>query len=374
MIYLDNSATSWPKPDRVYRGVYDFMKKCGANPGRSGYESAEYASEVVYNCRELICNMFGLKNPSNVIFTKNTTEALNIVIKGVLNFGDHVVCTGMEHNSVLRPLEDLKKKGISYDVVMADESGFVSPDKIFQKVGRNTKLIVVNHVSNVCGTIQNIETIGDMARKRGILFLVDGAQSGGILNYTMENIDFLCLAGHKGLYGPMGTGVLCINTDVPIKPYTLGGTGSYSSLLSQPKELPDMLESGTVNAPGIAGLCEGLKFLRFVGIDEILNHERRLTKYFLEGLGQMKNIRVYGPGDLMHRTGVVSFNKEGRDCTEISDILSSKYGICTRAGYHCAYMAHCCLGTNETGTVRVSFGRFNTMDDVSKTLFAIDHV
>ncbi len=372
MIYFDNAATTWPKPDRVYRGVYEFMKSCAANPGRGGHRMARRSSDIVYTCREMLAEFIGVNDPSSVIFTKNATEALNTVIHGVMSSGGHAVCTSMEHNSVLRPLEDLARRGIiSYDMVWGNSEGFVTADDIIRRVRADTKLIVVNHVSNVCGSIQDISEIGAEAHKRGILFLADGAQSGGVINYNMDNIDFLALAGHKGLYGPMGTGVLCVNTDAYIAPLTQGGTGSYSSVLTQPDELPDRLESGTLNAVGIAGLLEGIKFLRVVGMEDILHHERELARYFIEGLSVIPNTVLYGTTDISKRTGVVAFNRTDIDCVTLAAVLSDKYDIASRAGLHCAYNAHRTIGSGDDGAVRFAFGRFNTRDEVSKALLAI---
>ena len=374
MIYFDNSATSWPKPDRVYRGVYDFMKKHAANPGRSSHAMSREAQNVIYSCREMIAGFIGGIDPSKVIFTKNATEALNIVIKGVLKCGDHAICTSMEHNSVLRPLDKLGKNGVKSDIVWGDSSGYVSPDDIEHKIRPETKLIIVNHVSNVCGAIQDIGMIGKIAHRHGVLFAVDAAQSAGVLDFDMSNIDFLCMAGHKGLFGPMGTGVLCINCDFDIDSVIEGGTGSYSSLLSQPEELPDRFESGTLNAVGIAGLLEGIKFLRVVGTESVLEHERKLASYFISGLMSIPGAQLYGPDDIYRRTGVVAFNLRDMDCVELAGVLDSKYHIACRAGYHCAYNAHKTIGSGDSGAVRFSFGRFNTRDEVSRALFAIAHV
>ena len=348
------------------------MKSCAANPGRGGHRMARRSSDIVYTCREMLAEFIGVNDPSSVIFTKNATEALNTVIHGVMSSGGHAVCTSMEHNSVLRPLEDLARRGIiSYDMVWGNSEGFVTADDIIRRVRADTKLIVVNHVSNVCGSIQNISEIGAEAHKRGILFLADGAQSGGVINYNMDNIDFLALAGHKGLYGPMGTGVLCVNTDAYIAPLTQGGTGSYSSVLTQPDELPDRLESGTLNAVGIAGLLEGIKFLRVVGMEDILHHERELVRYFIEGLSVIPNTVLYGTTDISKRTGVVAFNRTDIDCVTLAAVLSDKYDIASRAGLHCAYNAHRTIGSGDDGAVRFAFGRFNTRDEVSKALLAI---
>ena len=372
MIYFDNGATSWPKPDRVYRGVYEYMNKHGANPGRSGHRMARESSEIIYCCRELISSLVGLDNPSDIIFTKNTTEALNIVIKGILKPGDEVICTSMEHNSVYRPLDKMKDTGVKFHIIWGDKNGVINPLQIEEKINNKTKLIIVNHVSNVCGSIQDVDTIGEIARRKGIFFLVDGAQSGGIIKYNMKNIDFLSLAGHKGLFGPMGTGVLCINSTCNLSSLMEGGTGSYSSEFSQPRELPDYLESGTLNGVGIAGLLEGVKFVTVVGEDEILSHDRALRKYFVEGLSTIPNTVVYGEKDSSLTAGVVAFNRIDMDSVNLSNVLSDKYDIASRAGFHCAYLAHKTIGSIN-GAVRFSFGYFNTIEQVSKALFAISH-
>ena len=371
MIYFDNSATTWPKPDRVYRGVYEFMKKYGANPGRSGYTMAKKSSDMIYECRELISKTFDINDNSKVIFTKNATEALNIIIKGVLKNGDHAITTSMEHNSVFRPLDKLCKYGVKFDIVDGNSQGLINPSDIESKIRDNTKLIIVNHVSNVCGCIQEIETICKIAHQHNILFAVDAAQSAGI-EKIYNKCDFIAMAGHKGLYGPMGTGILCINCDYELNSLTEGGTGSYSDSISQPTELPDLLESGTLNAPGIAGLAEGLKFINMVGIENIKYHEAMLTKYFIEGLKNIKGVSVYGPLDYNIHSSVVSFNKNNFDCVTLAYMLNDKYNISCRAGYHCAYKAHQTIGTADIGTVRFSFGKFNTKDEISKALHAIN--
>ena len=371
MIYFDNSATSWPKPDRVYRGVYEFMKKYGANPGRSSYYMSQKSSSMVYQCREVIADYFGIKDCSKIVFTKNATEALNIIIKGVLKPGDHAITTSMEHNSVLRPLDKMSSIGVKFDIVNGDERGIINPDDIERKIKPNTKLIIVNHVSNVCGTVQDINTMCDMAHNHNVLFAVDAAQSAGLLK-IYSKCDFIATAGHKGLYGPMGTGILCINNDIILDSLSEGGTGSYSELTTQPFELPDRLESGTLNAPGIIGLCEGIKFVRIVGIDAIFSHEMELAKYFIEGLNSIKNIKIYGINGLNNRVGVISFNKIGYDCVTFSQMLNDKFNIASRAGFHCAYTAHKTIGSSDGGTLRFSFGKFNTKDEVSKALYAIN--
>lgn len=371
MIYFDNSATSWPKPDRVYRGVYDFLRKYGANPGRSSHNMSLKCSELIFECRELIANFFGIKDCSKVIFTKNATEAINIIIKGILRPGDHVITTSMEHNSVLRPLDKMTDFGVKFDIVNGDIRGFVNPDDIEKMITTNTKLIIVNHVSNVCGTVQDIKTICDMAHKHNVLFAVDASQSAGIID-IYKNCDYIVAAGHKGLYGVMGTGVLCINTDIIPDSIIEGGTGSYSDLFVQPHELPDKFESGTLNAPGIIGLCEGVKFLKMVGVDAVYFHEMELTKYLIDGLNSIKNIKIYGVNGIENRTGVVSFNKTNYDCVTFAQLLNDKFNIASRAGLHCAYLAHKTIGSGDKGTVRFSFGKFNTKEEISKALYAIN--
>lgn len=371
MIYFDNSATTWPKPDRVYRGVYEFMKKYGANPGRGGHYMAQKASEAVYECREVAARLLGIDDCSKIIFTKNTTEALNMVIKGVLKPGDHAVCTSMEHNSVYRPLDKMSKNGVKFDIVQGDKDGIISPGNIEDAILPETKLVIVNHMSNVCGTIQDIEAISEIVHRKGALLLVDCAQSGGLININMNNVDFAAFAGHKGFYGPMGTGMLCINCDTDISSLTEGGTGSYSDSIVQPEEFPDRLESGTLNAPGIAGLCEGMKFVSVVGLDRIYEHEMKLTKYFTDNLRSIKGITMYGPDEYSKKGPVVAFNKAGMDCVTLAQKLNDKFSIASRAGYHCAYKSHQTIGSVD-GCVRFSFGRFNTIDEVGKSLKAIE--
>lgn len=377
MVYLDNSATSWPKPNRVYRAMYDFMRTSAANPGRSGHRMAVKSSETVYKCREIVSDMFNVANPGNVIFTVNTTYALNTAIKGVLKEGDHAVCTCMEHNSVLRPLESLKVRGIiTYDTVKADSTGYVSPSDIENAIRGNTRCVIVNHVSNVCGTIQSIAEIGRVCKKHKVYFIVDGAQSGGILPIDMvkNNISMLALAGHKGLMGPMGTGILCIADGLMPQTFCEGGTGSYSKDLIQPQELPDRFEAGTLNAVGICGLLEGLKYISVVGTDNIYAHEMELTKRFITGLNNIKRVKIYGINGFENRTGVVAVNIDGMDCINAAQQLNDKYSIAVRSGYHCAYPAHMAIGSGDGGAIRFSFGAFNTVDDVNRALFAINHI
>lgn len=375
MIYFDNAATTWPKPQSVINAVSESMKYMAANPGRSGHKMALAAGEKIYECRELISTFFGLENPCNVIFTLNATHALNIVINGFLNEGDHVIYTQMDHNSVLRPVHALSDK-VEISAAMADSEGAVSLSEIENLIKQNTRLIIMTHISNVCGTVEPIAEVGALAHKHGIHFLVDASQSAGVIDINMkrDNIDFLAFPGHKSLYGPMGTGVLCIASDKALKPLIQGGTGSYSHLMSQPDELPDKFESGTLNFPGICGLAQGVRFVSSLGINNINKHEIKLTEYLLNGINEIKDFKVIGKNNTKNRSGVVSLVHQKIPSTNVADYLSTSFNIATRAMYHCAYPSHVALGTEDSGTVRISFGVFNTLPQVKTLLYALEHI
>lgn len=375
MIYLDNAATTWPKPQSVINAVADSMKYSAANPGRSGHKMALAAGEKVFECRELVAQMVGIDDPCNIVFTLNATHALNLVIGGIINDGDHVICTCMDHNSTLRPLYNTQKS-IEISVAGATQEGIINIQEIESLIKPNTKLIVMSHVSNVCGTIQPAGEVGKIARKHGILFLLDASQSAGVLNVNMErdNIDFMAFPGHKGLYGPMGTGVLCVNCKNKLYPLISGGTGSNSQNLLQPDELPDSLESGTLNYPGICGLKAGIQFVKSLGVQNILNHELQLTKYLINGISEIKNLKVIGKQNIDQRCGVVSFVHQKHTPVRIAEYLDSSYNIASRAMYHCAYPSHKALGTADGGTVRISFGIFNTLGQVKTLLYALEHI
>ena len=374
MIYFDNAATTWPKPHSVINSVSECMKHMAANPGRSGHKMALAAGEKVYETRETIASFFGMDDPCGVIFTLNATHALNIVIFGLLNDGDHVICTDMDHNSVLRPV--CAREGIEYSFAKAQNDGTVLPDTIEELIKPNTRLIVMSHASNVCGTIQDAASVGELAHKHGILFMLDASQSAGIIDIDMkrDNIDYLAAPGHKALYGPMGTGILCINSDFPLKPFMYGGTGSYSHMFSQPEEIPDRFECGTLNFPGICGLRSGVQFISALGISNILRHELKLTDYLISAMSDMKDYNIIGKNTTDNRVGVVSFTHKKHSASYIADYLNSSYGIATRAMYHCAYPSHVSLGTSDGGTVRVSFGLFNTLGQIKTLLYAMEHI
>ncbi|MCF6461585.1 aminotransferase class V-fold PLP-dependent enzyme [Clostridium sp. Cult3] len=373
MIYFDNAATSFPKPNRVYDSIIGVMKEYGANPGRSGHKLALKLGREMFETRELIAKLFNIDNPMNIIFTFNCTESLNLGIKGILKRGDHVITTSMEHNSVLRPLMALEREGIETTIVKGDLMGRVDPRDIQESIKKNTKLIVTTHVSNLTGTIMPIEEIGRIAKKNGIYYLVDAAQSAGVYDIDVEkmNIDMLAFPGHKGLLGPQGTGGLYIRDGLDIEELIEGGTGSISHLLEQPDIRPDKYESGTPNGPGIVGLGAGISYILQEGIENIRKHEEKLTQHFIEEALKIEGVKVYGPLDIKQQGAVVPVNIGLEDSSEISYILDENYNICVRPGLHCAPLAHKTIGTFEQGVVRFSFGPYNTHDEIELAIKAI---
>ncbi|HLR21670.1 MAG TPA: aminotransferase class V-fold PLP-dependent enzyme [Tissierellaceae bacterium] len=376
MIYFDNAATSFPKPDNVYEEVMKVMKEYGANPGRSGHKLALKAGRDIFETRELISKLFNTGNPMNIVFTFNGTESLNLGIKGVLQPGDHVITTSMEHNSVLRPIKHLEKKDVESTIVKADSSGLVDPSDIEAAIKPNTKLIVVTHISNLTGSIMPIEKIGEIAKDNNIYYLVDAAQSAGVYNIDVEkmNIDILAFPGHKSLLGPQGTGGLYIREGIDLQSVFQGGTGSRSDSLEQPDTKPDKYESGTTNAPGIIGLGAGIRYILDKGIDNIRKYEEDLTKYFIDEVTKINGVEVYGPLDIKKQASVVSININDKDSSEIAYILDEEYNIAVRPGMHCAPLGHETIGTFEQGTVRFSFGIFNTYDEIDQAIYAIKKI
>jgi len=376
MIYMDNAATSWPKPDNVYDSVINCMKKYGANPGRSSHKMALDAANIILYTREMLCELFDVADPFRMIYTFNTTDSINLAIKGLLKEGDHVITTSMEHNSILRPLKHLESFGIEHSIIQADSKGRIDPYDIRKMIRTNTKLIITTHASNVTGTIFPIEEIGKIARNFGIPYLLDAAQTAGIIpmSFSKLPVDMVAFPGHKGLLGPQGTGVLYIREGIELRQIREGGTGSESNSLYQPSFLPDRYESGTLNTPGIAGLGAGIQYILSKGQQKLLSHQIRLEKLFLEALSQIKNIKIYGPEKIEERIGIISINIGDRDSSEISNALSEHYNIATRAGLHCAPLAHQTIGTFEQGTVRFSPGIFNTLDDVKFCIKAIEEL
>ncbi|MBN2578735.1 MAG: aminotransferase class V-fold PLP-dependent enzyme [Pirellulales bacterium] len=369
IVYFDNAATSYPKPEEVYRAVDHFQREIGASPGRSAHRLAVAAGRVVLDARERLARLFGVGNSSRVVLTPNCTEALNLAIKGSLRAGDHVVCSSVEHNSVMRPLRRLAADGVvELTVVPCSPEGRLSPAVVQKQLRPNTRLVVVTQASNVLGTIQPVAEIGKITRKRGILLLVDAAQSAGCIPIDLpaSGIDLLAFSGHKGLLGPSGTGGLVIGEDVDLLSLKEGGTGSRSQHEIQPLHLPDRYESGTLNGPGIAGLSAALAWLEAQGVAALMRRLRELTAALLGELAAVPGVTVYGPRDPKKQTAVVSFTMAGKDVAAVAATLDQRFGILTRAGLHCAPSAHKTIGTlrRTGGTVRASLGPFNTTEQV----------
>lgn len=369
MIYLDNAATTFPKPKPVYDAMKNSLMKYGANPGRSGHKMSVETAKMVYNTRESISNMFGAQ-VENVIFTGNCTSALNMAIKGILKKGDHIIISDMEHNSVLRPVHNLYENGlVTYSVAEVVEGDFDATVKNFRNlINENTKMIACTHGSNLTGTVLPIEKLGKLCSEKRIYFLVDAAQSAGVIpiNMSETGIDFLCMPGHKGLYGPPGTGILIAEKPDAIVPTIHGGTGNLSLSFSQPYNMPEKLESGTLNTPGIISLGKGIEYINKTGINKIYKYETELASKLYENLRGMRKVKLYTkPPKLGYNLPVICFNIEGYYSEETTEYLSSK-GFCVRGGFHCAALTHNKLGTIQTGAVRASFASFNTSEQVRK--------
>jgi cysteine desulfurase family protein len=376
LIYLDNAATSFPKPEAVIQAMTAFMREVGGNPGRSGHRLSIEAGRVVFEAREKIAALFGISDSSRVIFGQNATEAINLGLKGLLQNGDHVITSSMEHNSVMRPLRALEKEGLDLTVVPCSREGFLDPAEIQRAIKKNSRMVVLNHASNVVGTLLPLEPVGNICRNHGILFLVDAAQTAGVIPIDLEKekIDLLAFTGHKALFGPPGTGGLVIGRRVDektLQPLKRGGTGSRSEFEEQPDFLPDLCESGTPNAVGLAGLQAGLDFILGIGVERIQEHERKLTVRLIQGLLKIPGAIVYGSKDAERQCAVVSLNLEKWVPSELSFRLDEEFGILTRVGLHCAPAAHRTIGTFPEGTVRVSMSYLNTEEEVEQTLAAI---
>lgn len=366
MIYLDNGATSFPKPLSVRQNVDISLKKFSANPGRSGHSLSLRAAKEIFECRKRLKELFNVNSEEEIIFTENCTMALNTVIFGLLSEGDHVLISSMEHNSVTRPLESLKDKGVTYSTFDYSYDDNVTVDNVRNLIKPETKLVICTHASNVFGFRFPIERICALCHTYGILFCVDSAQSAGVFDIDVgtNQYDFVCMSGHKSLYGPMGTGVLILNNR-NLKPLLYGGTGTESVKKSQPEGLPEKFESGTQNMNGISGLKAGVDFVKNRGIKNIYNHEYKLAKRLFNGLANNKKVITYNKSfDYGKVAPVVSFNIDGVYSEDLVAKLN-KYGIMTRGGLHCSPLAHTTMNTIENGTVRVVPGAFNTIYDIN---------
>jgi len=377
IIYLDNAATSWPKPPAVLEAMERSMKESAANPGRGSHTMAVKASRVLFETRKRLARLFGAKNPNDIAFALNTTHALNLAIQGLLKPGDHVVATTLEHNSVRRPLEAMKRKfGIDVTYVPADARGLLQLEEIDAAITGRTRLLAVTHSSNLFGSIAPVGEIGEIARKRGVKLLVDAAQSAGVLPIDVGSmgIDLLAFPGHKGLMGPQGTGGLYIHPDLELEPLMQGGTGSKSEAPEQPLVRPDRYEAGTQNTVGLAGLSEGVNYVLKETPEAIHKKEQQLTFELMAGLQEIEGITLFGPELGADRTAIVSFLAEGIDPSEMAFVLDQQFGIAVRAGFHCTPLGHETAGTYETGAVRASPGYFTEKSDIVSMVAAVKEI
>ena len=372
MIYFDNAATTLHKPHEVIEAVVHAMTTAG-NASRGTHTGSLAASRTVYETRKKIADFFHCSRADHVIFTSNSTEALNIAICGTLGKGDHIISTDLEHNSVLRPLYHLEEQGASLTFLSANKKGCIDYDDFKRSIKPNTKAIVCTHASNLTGNVLDIERIGRIAKAHNLLFIVDASQSAGCIEINMEtmNIDILCFTGHKGLLGPQGTGGLCIHESVEIRPFKHGGSGIHSYEKGQPQAYPARLEAGTLNSHGIAGLCAAINYINTITIPVIAKKEQELLWHFYKGICNIPEIHIYGDFDTKERAAILSLNIEGYDSGTVSDLLSQEYDIATRPGAHCAPRMHQALGTTETGAVRFSSSAFNTMEEVETAIQAL---
>ncbi len=376
MIYFDNAATSYPKPKAVTEAILCFMDHIGASPGRSGHRLSIEAGRILYQCRENLAELFHVADPLRIIFTSNATEAINLALKGFLRSGDQVITSSMEHNSVMRPLRELEQKGVQVQVIPCSRDGSLNPEHVEKSINQDTTLIVLNHASNVTGTLLPIRQVGQIARKYNILFLVDAAQTAGAypLDMDKDQIDLLAFTGHKSLFGPTGTGGLVIGENVEIHrilPLKTGGTGSRSESEIHPDFLPDIYESGTPNIAGIAGLNAGVSYILAKGIQDIHHYELDLCQQLISGLREIPGVTVYGKDDIEARAPVVSFTISGQSPSDIGLKLDEKYDIMCRVGLHCAPAAHKTIGTFPVGTVRFSMSLLNRRQDVENAMIAV---
>lgn len=378
-IYFDNAATTFPKPKEVADAMVDYMINGGGNAGRGSSSAALESSRNIFECREAIAQFFNFPKSQNVIFTNNITTSLNTLLMGCVKKGWHVITSSMEHNSVLRPLIKLEDEGIiTLDIIQCNSLGKISIDDIQKIINKDTKLMIFSHASNIIGTIQPLEEIGSLCKRNNIYFIIDSAQTAGVLDLDFQklNCNALAFTGHKGLMGPQGIGGFIIDDELNsiAKPFIVGGTGSLSHSLHQPDYLPDKFESGTLNIPGIIGLKAAIKFINNVGLDSIKEKEDDLSQYLLNKLSYIDSIKIYGLTKAEGRTATFSFNFKNIDPSEASFILDNQYGFINRTGLHCAPLAHKTIGTFPEGTIRISLGYFNTYTEIDKFIDAVNSI
>ncbi len=372
MIYMDNAATTMHKPKEVIDAVMAAMSSMG-NAGRGVNEASLSASRLIYDTREKLCRLFGAEDPRQIVFTANSTESLNIAIKGILNPGDHVIATMLEHNSVLRPLYEMEKKGVRLTIVKSNPEGTLDLADIENAIAPDTKMIVCTNGSNLTGNYIDPEPIGTLAREKGIVFVVDASQTAGVFPIDVQKmkIDVLCFTGHKGMLGPQGTGGMYVRKGLSVRPLLSGGSGVQTYSKTHPTEMPTALEAGTLNGHGIAGLHAAVEYLEKTGVDTIRAREQDLMWRFYEGVKEIPGVKVYGDFSTKNRCAIVTLNIGDYDSSEVSDELLTEYGISTRSGGHCAPLMHEALGTVEQGAVRFSFSHYNTEEEVDMAIRAI---
>ena len=375
MIYFDNAATTLRKPRCVIEAVTEAMGSMG-NSGRGVHSGALSAARTIYDTRAALAKLFGAEGPERIAFTANSTEALNMAIKGLLAPGDHVITTALEHNSVLRPLYELEDRGMELTILPADTLGNICCEDFEKEIRPTTRAIVTTHGSNLTGNLLDIGKIGSIARAHGLTYIVDASQTAGVFDIDVQrmNIDILCFTGHKGLLGPQGTGGLYVREGIEIRPLLSGGSGVQTYLRSHPPQMPTVLEAGTLNGHGIAGLGAAVKYLQETGLDTIRQKEQALMRAFYEAVRQIPGITVYGDFSSMDRCAIVSMNVRDYDSGEVSDALSESYGIATRPGAHCAPLMHRALGTVDQGAVRFSFSHFNTEEEIKIAVSALQEL
>ena len=374
MIYLDNAATSYQKPEAVYQAVQEAMHHMG-NSGRGAHGASLDASRQIYSARELLAELFHAGDPSRVAFTANSTESLNMAVFGLFGPGDHVITTMLEHNSVLRPLYLLEEAGLELTILPVDQNGCICYEDIEKAIRPNTKGIICTHASNLTGNMVDIGRIGRFCRKKGLLFVVDASQTAGVFDINMEEmgIDVLCFTGHKGLLGPQGTGGICVRQGVAVRPLIVGGSGVHSYSKAHPEDMPTALEAGTLNGHGIAGLYAALRYIKETGMEQIRERELSLMRQFYDGVRTIPGVTIYG--DFTgQRAPIVSLNIRDYDSGEVADELAYHYEIYTRAGAHCAPLMHRALGTEGTGAVRFSMSHFNTEAEIDEAIRAVHEI
>ncbi|WP_346664336.1 aminotransferase class V-fold PLP-dependent enzyme [uncultured Merdimonas sp.] len=372
MIYMDNAATTMHKPQEVIDAVVTAMSSMG-NAGRGVNEASLSASRIIYDTREKLCRLFGAEDPRQIVFTPNSTESLNIAIKGILTPGDHVITTMLEHNSVLRPLYEMEKQGVRLTIIKSDRNGCFDLKDMEDAIAEDTKMIICTNGSNLTGNYVDPRPIGEMAAKKGIVFVVDASQTAGVFSIDVQKmkIDVLCFTGHKGMLGPQGTGGMYVRKGLAIRPLKSGGSGVQTYSKTHPVEMPTALEAGTLNGHGIAGLHAAVEYLEKTGVDVIRAREQDLMWRFYEGVKEIPGVKIYGDFHSRNRCAIVTLNIGDYDSSEVSDALLTEYGISTRSGGHCAPLMHEALGTVEQGAVRFSFSHYNTEEEVDTAIRAI---